>query len=143
MFTKALVIALTVAGTTAAVAQPRWEDRRDERRYDRRDIIENHVDHDRVMLVERARMEGQGNVKFELGGTRVRALELEAVRGVAHVRRVGLQYRDGSHAQLRVDQTMDLGKSVRIELGRAGMRGVDSIVVWGDGDAAFRIVGVR
>ena len=97
-----------------------------------------------AMLVDHVRFEGKGNVKVTFDGQRVRTIELQALRGEARITRATVQYRDGSHGEVRIDQRLDAGRgaSVRVELGRSGMRGVDSIVFWGHGDAAFRVVGL-
>lgn len=96
-----------------------------------------------AMLAEHVHLEGRGNVRVDLGGTRLHTIELDAIRGGADIRRIGVQYSDGSHAIVQVQQPLDVRRapSVRFDLGPQGMRGVSAIVVYGDGDAAFRVLG--
>lgn len=95
------------------------------------------------MLAKHVHIEGDSNVRVDLNGARLRSIELQATRGGAQIRQIGIQYSDGSHGVVRVERMLDARRApnVRFDVGRAGMRGIDAIVVYGAGNAAFRVIG--
>jgi hypothetical protein len=126
------ITALLVGSSTLAAAQPWHHDRYDQGFH-----------HRWTTLATEARLEGHGNVRIDLNGARLHSIELQALRGGAHITHVGIQYSDGRQGSVQVDQSLGARRSsvVRFNLGHDGMRGIEAIVVYGTGNTAFRVLG--
>jgi hypothetical protein len=130
----ALLTTTLLGVSSLASAQP-WTEQRP---YDQ------HVSRDQwVMLAQGVDILGDGYVRIDLNWARLRTIELQAMRGGANIRRVGIQYTDGTHGVVRVDQRLDArhAPNVRFDVGPDGLRGIEAIVVYGAGHAAFRVIG--
>jgi hypothetical protein len=131
------LLTTAVLGTSSlAIAQP-WTEHHGQYYNDRVPR------HQWMMLAKHVHIEGDGNVRVDLNGARVRSIVLQATRGGADIRQIGIQYSDGSHGVVRVDRVLDARRAsqVRFDVGRDGMRGIEAIVVYGAGNAAFRVIG--
>jgi hypothetical protein len=87
--------------------------------------------------------QGSGNVRLDLNDRRLRSLELQATSGDVQIRRVGIQYKDGSHGFLTINRALDVthAPNLRLDLGAQGRQGVAAIVLYGQGNASFRVLG--
>jgi hypothetical protein len=81
--------------------------------------------------------------RVDLNGKSLRSIELQATAGGVNVTQVGIQYSDGSHGSLQIGRALDVthAPNLRLDLGPQGRRGVEAIVLYGQGNASIRVLG--
>lgn len=151
---SALLTAVALALPTVAMADPdhRWRDRDDRYdRYDRHGDYDRHVDEGRGDRIPRdrwqalstgLRLEGRNAIRIPLHA-RLHAIELQAMRGGAYIHNVAIIYWDNNQRTVREERPLDArnAPNMRVELGPEGMDGIQAIVVDGQGDVRFRVIG--
>lgn len=95
------------------------------------------------MLATHQRLEGHDAVRMPLGGRPYRTIQIQAMRGGAHITDVGVIFADGSQRAYSVNGPLDArsNPNLRIHLGRHGLIGVNAVVLEGDGQLSFRMMG--
>lgn len=94
-------------------------------------------------MKSRVEFQGSGNVRLDLNDRRLRSIELQATNGDVQITRVGIQYADGSHGFLTINRALDVthAPNMRLDLGPQGSKGVAAVVLYGQGNASFRVLG--
>jgi hypothetical protein len=134
MSLRTILITALLGASSVALAQP----------YDRYPQHEQYVPRDRwTTLATHMQLQGRRSVRVDLNGARLRAVELQATRGGANVYQVGILYSDGSQGSVRVNRSLDArhAPNLRLDIGRKGMRGIEALIVEGDGNLRFRVIG--
>lgn len=87
--------------------------------------------------------QGTGSVRLDLNDRSLRSLELQATSGDVEITRVGIQYKDGSHGSLTINRALDVSHApnLRLDLGAKGRQGIAAVVLYGQGNASFRVLG--
>jgi len=134
MSLRTILITALLGTSSVALAQP----------YDRYPQHEQHIPRDRWMtFATHMQLQGRRSVRVDLNGARLRSVELQATRGGANVYDIGILYSDGSQGAVRVNRELDArhAPNLRLDIGRTGMRGIEALIVEGDGNVRFRVIG--
>lgn len=147
----ALILAALGSSTIAMADDHHWGDRDDRygHRYDRYDHHDrddyDHVARDRWQtFATHVRLDGHRAIRLNMQGARLHSVEVQALRGGAHIDSIGVIYMNHRQEPFVLYRDIDARRApnLRVDLSRDGMEaGVEAVVVDGTGDLAFRVIG--
>jgi len=86
---------------------------------------------------------GHKAAREAMGGRPLQSVEFQTTSGGAYIYTVGVIFRDGHQQAFQINRTLDAthAPNLRIDLGAAGLNGVNAIVLDGTGSASVRMLG--